>query len=328
MEPRYDVAISFLSADETIAAAFHNALSASLEVFFYPRRQEELAGTDGLESMRGPFYDQSRVAVVLYRDRWGKTDWTRVEETAIKDRFLKFGWQGLFFVMLDGSAAPPWLPLTNVRYNYADFGFEGAAGAVKARVVDCGGSIEPLTALKRAELAKRETQYLGERQRLRSNEGAECVREESRALFKAIENICAQLNAAGSLQVEFQCDSNQCHLRNKQVSLLVNLAQPIEGASLTVRQYDRRLAVLGERLFYPNGEPRRVREVVFLPDMNRAGQMGWSEKRVNAPILFTDALADFVVNEFVDLAARADRGQLTRTTPPRRAIRHRFLEDS
>ena len=76
--PQYDVAISFLSEDQTTAAAIYSKLSGGLKIFCYPRNQEELAGTDGLESMREPFFD-SRVMVVLYREKWGKTPWTRVE---------------------------------------------------------------------------------------------------------------------------------------------------------------------------------------------------------------------------------------------------------
>jgi hypothetical protein len=52
--PKYDVAISFLAKDEPIAGALHDELAKSLDVFFFPRNQEELAGTDGLESMRAP----------------------------------------------------------------------------------------------------------------------------------------------------------------------------------------------------------------------------------------------------------------------------------
>jgi hypothetical protein len=33
-EPKYDVAISFLSSDESIAAGFYHALSAGMDVFF------------------------------------------------------------------------------------------------------------------------------------------------------------------------------------------------------------------------------------------------------------------------------------------------------
>ncbi len=112
-QPRFDVAISFLSADEPIAAALHNALSNELEVFFYPRSQEVLAGMDGLEAMRAPFFlEQFRVVVVLYREPWGETPWTGAEALAIKDRCLKDRFQSLFFLTLDKtSALPAWLPL-------------------------------------------------------------------------------------------------------------------------------------------------------------------------------------------------------------------------
>ena len=81
MQPKYDVAISFLSADEPVATAFNNKLSEGLQVFFYPGNQETLAGTDGMVSMRTPFLEDSHVVVVLYRERWGKTPWTGVEES-------------------------------------------------------------------------------------------------------------------------------------------------------------------------------------------------------------------------------------------------------
>ena len=71
-EQPYNVAISFLSADEPTARALADQLESSgLRVFFFPRSQEELAGTDGLETMRKPFLD-AQVAVVFYRDRWGQ----------------------------------------------------------------------------------------------------------------------------------------------------------------------------------------------------------------------------------------------------------------
>ena len=66
VEPRYDVAVSFLASDEPSARALDQGLEG-LKVFFYPRHQEETAGTDGLESMRKPFLD-CRVMVVLYRE--------------------------------------------------------------------------------------------------------------------------------------------------------------------------------------------------------------------------------------------------------------------
>jgi hypothetical protein len=59
--PKYYVAISFLSQDIGLATALHNKLQEGLDVFFFPRNQEELAGTDGLESMREKFRHESRL---------------------------------------------------------------------------------------------------------------------------------------------------------------------------------------------------------------------------------------------------------------------------
>jgi hypothetical protein len=87
MSNGFDVAISFLARDERIAAELHSKLANGLNVFFFPRNQEELAGSNGLESMREPFLN-ARVVVVLFRAPWGETPWTRVEQTAITDRAL------------------------------------------------------------------------------------------------------------------------------------------------------------------------------------------------------------------------------------------------
>ncbi len=53
--PKYDVAISFLHRDEQFALKIHAGLSERMEVFLYSKKQEELAGTDGLESFREAF---------------------------------------------------------------------------------------------------------------------------------------------------------------------------------------------------------------------------------------------------------------------------------
>ena len=98
-DEEFDVAISFLSADCPTAEQIADRLTP-LNVFFFPRNQEEVAGTDGMESFRDAFRNNSRIQVVLYRAAWGETPWTRVEATAIQERCLAEGWRGLFFVAL------------------------------------------------------------------------------------------------------------------------------------------------------------------------------------------------------------------------------------
>src|ERR1700757_705237 len=123
--PKYDVAISFLYQDEPMARALYQKLSVNLKVFFFPRNQEELAGTDGMESMRKPFMDECRVTVVVYRSLWGQTAWTRIEETAIKEACLASGWQRLFFLCLDDDGPfPVWLPQTHVRFSLKNYSLD------------------------------------------------------------------------------------------------------------------------------------------------------------------------------------------------------------
>lgn len=144
-DSEYDVAISFLASDEPIAAQLYTGLEG-LKTFFYPRHQEETAGTDGLESMRRPFLN-CRVIIVLFREGWGSTSWTGVEMQAIKDRCLQTQFKNLMFVQLEKSARPEWLPHTHVQYNVYDFGVEQLIGAIKARVIENGGEIAPLDAI-------------------------------------------------------------------------------------------------------------------------------------------------------------------------------------
>jgi len=309
-KPKYDVAISFLSADEPIAAALHNALSNGLEVFFYPRSQEVLAGKDGLEAMRAPFLlEESRIVVVLYRDPWGETPWTGVEALAIKDRCLKDRFQSLIFMTLDKtSALPTWLPLTHVRFNYADYGPEQAVGVIKARVQETGGIIAVPTAARRAELSRIETEYVLERSRLQSPFGREMVNPAIQELFTKIREISTEINATRPAPIQFASDVLQCHLRDR-VSLTVRATQLAE-TKLVVRQYSKRIAMGPEILHYvPNEGPQLVNETTFLPEMTRAREIGWSEEGQPSKFLSSSALANLIVNQFTDLTARRERGE-------------------
>jgi hypothetical protein len=312
-QPKYDVALSFLSADESIAAALYNTLSAGLEVFFSPRKQEALAGTDGLESMRTPFLEDSRVVVVLFRELWGNTSWTGVEQTAIKDRCLKHGWQTLFFIMIDNADKPPvWLPHTHVRFNFVDFGIEQAVGAIKARVQESGGTIAPLSAMRRAQLSQQEQQYLQERRQLRSPRGRDVVQQEATELFGKINKLCSEIEASGTVSIQFASDSSQCHLRNDRVSLIVTLSQTYSATlsdtssefELKVSEFSKRLAFWGENLMYMDGKPKLLSEITFLPELNRARQRCWTKTENPSRFVSSDDLANDVLIQFINLTER------------------------
>src|ERR1039457_1716459 len=173
--PQTDVAISFLVEDIALAQALRDKLSEGLRVFFYPHTQEDLSGTNGLESMREPFLN-SRINVVMYRERWGNTPWTGVEAAAILDSCLKNAFRNLFFfVVHPSSILPGWLPNTHIRFNYGEFTLDQAVGAIKLRVQERGGHYEPMTPLKKAEILRADELYRLEKSQMRSYLGVEKI---------------------------------------------------------------------------------------------------------------------------------------------------------
>jgi hypothetical protein len=319
--PKYDVAISFLSKDEAIAAALHQKLSSGLQVFFYPRNEEDLAGTDGLESMRKIFFDNCRVMVVLYREPWGKTPWTRVEETAIKESCLEHGWQRLFFVVLDrANSIPVWVPQNHVRLNYQDFGLEQAVGAIKARVQDNGGQLLPLTAMKRAETFKAEELFRQAKLRMNSAEGIESILSSVAELFQHIKNRCVGINARGFLQI--RCEAvfkehnaiQSCYMTDGHVGLAVIWTQPysnvLDQSSLRISEYKGNLTLpseMGQNIYLH--KPQKLDDVEYLPELSLAREQGWRQDNATE-FLSCAALAEECVIRFVNLASRYASGEL------------------
>lgn len=314
--PRYDVAISFLTQDEATAEAIYQKLSEGLEVFFYPRNQEELAGTDGQESMRTPFYDESRLMVVLYRERWGKTPWTRVEETAIKEACLAHGWERLLFVVLDQSSVPPtWLPRTHIRLNFQTYGLEQTVGAIKARVQEQGGQYLPLTPLKRAQMLKAEQDFRRAKERMHTQEGIEAILNSVYQLFTEIKRQCDELNSQVLIQIrcgiEFQERSQlqSCGITDGQVSLSVNWNQlytnSLDHSGLVVREFEGGFTPPGAYVVV--NPPREVRKTTYSPDLSLAREYGWKKDGGNE-FLSSTALAELCVIQLMDLADRHAAG--------------------
>jgi hypothetical protein len=228
--PTYDVAISFLFHDLRTAQALHDELATSgSKMFFFPRRQEELAGTSGMESMRAPFLG-ARVNVVLFRNPWGESPWTRIEDAAISERCFKGGWSTLMFVQLDKtSVLPRWLPPTHVRFSYDDYGLTQLIGAIKLRVQEHGGVIKRVDALGKAEAVKREADYFADRDRLMRD--ATWIGELRRSISEAtveLIRLASEIKASQGLEIVAGPGSyGMTIIRSGYVSMGVGWQQPI-----------------------------------------------------------------------------------------------------
>jgi hypothetical protein len=316
---KYDVAISFLVQDISIATALYDKLSESLRVFFFPRNQEELAGTDGLESMRTPFFEESRLNVVIYRERWGNTPWTGVEAAAIRDSCLNCEFRNVFFFMVEPKdRKPKWLPDTPVRFNYGEFTLEQAIGAIKARVQERGGHFEPLTPLKKADQLRAEEMYQRARSRMNSDEGLQRIHEEVATLIRRVESQVGELKSHGHAGLE--CEANQSEhviLRHQKVGMIIRWRQrwtnSLEDSGLFVEEYNSRLlfnSELGSQMYFRR--PEIIQTHQFNPDISRGFAYGWKAAKGANDFISTESLADRCLIKFIDLIERDIKGQVER----------------
>ena len=190
----YDVAISFKAADEPFAAQLAELLQPALTCFVYSKRQEDLAGRDGVEAFREVFRHRNSLSVVLHRDGWGETPWTRVEETAIRDRCLADGWRHLMVVRMDRAPLRTWIPDTHLYFDPESFGIEALAGAIKARCVDLGVELRKGTLAERIRLRHEREEFDKETRRL-LDASNEAFRNEFRALCEALGTCAREIEA-------------------------------------------------------------------------------------------------------------------------------------
>lgn len=136
----YDVAFSFHAKDEAPATQLNDLLQDRFSTFLYSERQKELAGTDGEKTFNEVFGIKARFVVVFYRSDWGQTPFTRIEETAIRNRAFDEGFDFTLFIPTESPAnAPKWLPKPRLYYGAGRFGLMGAAAVVEARIQELGG---------------------------------------------------------------------------------------------------------------------------------------------------------------------------------------------
>jgi len=197
---QYDVAFSFLSQDETLAVSIGNELRGRMEVFVYSEREKELTGKDGAEEFSLVFERRSRICVVLHRKGWGQTKWTRVEETAIKNRGYEGGYDFLTVIALDKWVMPAWLPKPRIWLSYDRYGLQGAASIIEARVQEAGGQTHEESprekAARLAQLSRRRDELQGF---LQSPKGVTAARTELSNLFSRLREDVSAIQAEGDV---------------------------------------------------------------------------------------------------------------------------------
>ena len=298
----FDVAFSFHSEDEPLAQQLNDLLSDRMATFLYSEQQKLLAGRDGEEEFNAVFTSKARVVVVLHREEWGQTPFTRIEQTAIRNRAYNHGYDFSLFIPTDGKGAPGWLPKTRLYVGLDRWGIAGAAAVIEATVQREGGRAKPDNAAEQAARLQRSLALRKSQQDFRSSYlGVEA----SRLGLKAFEqDLLARVDAISASSLPDLRVKK--HLEYLLVSglgpwmTIVWIAQysnTLEGSYLRVELSDGPPRLPNLVVF---DDPRILKSVRFDYELLPSGSSGYvergGEKRQIEPAALSDHLLKIYMN--------------------------------
>jgi hypothetical protein len=303
---KYDIAFSFVREDEGLATQLNDRVQDRYRTFLYSKAQEQLVGTDGEKTFNAAFGEQARTVAVLLRPEWGHTPWTRIEETAIKNRAFNQGYEfATFIVTAPRTPIPEWLPKTCLWYNLERFGVDGAAAVLEAKVQQRGGIAVQETLPDRAARLQRAQDFNQQRDAFKhSYEGAKAGRE---AYGRVVGDLKANAELLGSLGCRIQDVPNAgvTMVFGQGVVLTVEYkfasANTLERTALVASFYDS-VPPLTKLTTFSEEEPRTLAKWKFTFGLLGPGRMGWfgPDRKEHAP----EALAEFLLNHFMELQQR------------------------
>jgi hypothetical protein len=275
-EYKYDVAFSFLQQDEALALAINDLIRERLNTFVYSEEQKELAGKDGEEIFNKVFGGEARTVFVLHRKGWGETPWTRIEQTAIRNRAYDEGYDFAIFAPVDESPLPGWVPKTRLWVGLERWGPEGAAAIIEARVQETGGRPREETSEDRARRLQGEIEFIREKKSLLGSESGVKLANE------AFANLVAELEraaAASSGEIQVARDRiNTCRINGKGYTMLldwsVSFSNTLESSALYLYLFRGYLAGPEEMSF---AKPTRLMVREFQFDFDRSKKPLWKE---------------------------------------------------
>lgn len=301
----YEVAFSFAQKDETIAYSIYKLLKDRVKCFIYSEEHKKLAGTDGEITFNKVFSQESRIVVIFQSIDWGNTKWTKIEETAIRNRGFENGYDFVILIPTEKLTIPPiCFPKNRLWIGLERWGIDGAAVAIEARIQEFGGQVKELTVVEK--LLQTDTELKHKRkveQILSSTEGLEMATAEFQNLLQEFEVMAKEIKSSLS----------DWHLRIfKNITNGINLWS--YDYCLTIQWYPKQTAertnvliILSDGLFDENlyktdfsyNYQIRLKERKQF-DINEFNQKGWSTADTRKKFLTTKQAVDHYLNIFFD----------------------------
>lgn len=311
---RYDVAFSFLAQDESLATQINDLLQDRFKTFLYSKKQGEIAGTDGEKTFNLVFGEQSRLVVVLYREGWGQTPWTRIEETAIRNRAFEHGYDFVKFIPVeDKSSMPRWLPRTYLWIGLKRWGVAGAASVIEERIEELGGEPHDESVQERSARLGRSIDFENRREQfLQSHDGAMAARKQFDELRLELERLLASITETAT--------SFTMHLKvAPQLIVILGLRHGLSVTPVNIYREDLRKRQLQLAVTLWDGHPpfrgiisvleppKKLQTINFTFDLLPTGQVGWVFDGPNRHTYATNDLASFILKYYMDDAQNGQR---------------------
>lgn len=304
----YDVAFSFVKDDEDLVTQLNDALQGRYETFLYAKRQEELAGNDGEKVFNEVFGQRARTVIVIYRDTWGETPWTRIEETAIRNRAYNEGYDfALFIPVTEPPSVPKWLPKTRIWHNYGRFGIEATVAVIDSHVQQHGGKARPESVADRTARLERALQNQQRREQfLHSVQGVELSTEAYGGVLDHVEKWAVSDHAkkAGvhckrrdQALVLLHSGGRQGDVTSLSFARRRTYANDIKDDYVEVSTWDGHPPFTGVMLF---DEPQKKATWRFLFDLSGSGEVVFVEEGAERRIFSADRFADEIVRRYTD----------------------------
>lgn len=304
---KYDVAFSFLAQDETIATELNDFLQDRVRTFLYSKKQGEIAGTDGEKTFNVVFGEQARLVVVLYRDGWGQSPWTRIEETAIRNRAYEHGYEFVKFIPLDDPpSVPKWLPRTQLWVGMKRWGVAGAASIIEARIEELGGEPHEESVQDRATRLERQLKFEKKRNDfLNSPTGVDAANKEYEFLRLELERLVNSIKVSIS-SISLTYKSSQNHIvilgfRNVlSIGWYYRYSNTLYKSHLDVLILDGHPHFPGIMVFE---EPKIIQSLQFDFDLLPSGEVCWRSSTSVKRDYSTIELASFILKNYMDQAS-------------------------
>jgi len=298
---KYDVAFSLLAKDEPLAREINDLLSDRYRTFLYSERQKEIAGADGELKFKQVFAEEARQVVVLYRDGWGKTPWTRMEEEAIRGRAYEEGYDFVKFVPLDEvQSVPKYVPKVQLWINALRFGAKGAVAVIEARLEELGASTRTETAVERAMRLSRTLDFKRRREEFPRTERA--VDEANKSFSEVAAHLGRELSKIQSAEVPLRLELKQQRSKAAVVGLKYGLLlrwvyhyrNSLDNAYLAIEIWDGHPPLDGMNFWE---EPKQIQSERFKFELLPSGLGGWTR---GDDAFDAEAFAEFALRYYMD----------------------------